>query len=83
VTADVCHKVGIDVRGRVLTGADIENKQEDELRKLVEDYDVFGRVAPEQKYAIVNALKKNGHVVGFLGDGVNDAPALKLADAGI
>ena len=83
VTADICHKVGIDVRGRVLTGIDIENKQEDELRKLVEDYDVFGRVTPDQKYAIISALKKNGHVVGFLGDGVNDAPALKLADAGI
>ena len=83
VTADVCQKVGIDLRGKVLTGADIENKQEDELRKLVEDYDVFGRVDPEQKYAIVSALKKNGHVVGYLGDGVNDAPSLKLADAGI
>jgi Mg2+-importing ATPase len=83
VTADVCQKVGIDLRGKVLTGADIENKQEDELRKLVEDCDVFGRVDPEQKYAIVSALKKNGHVVGFLGDGINDAPALRLADAGI
>jgi Mg2+-importing ATPase len=49
----------------------------------VEENDVFGRVTPEQKYAIVSALKKNGHVTGFLGDGVNDAPALKLADAGI
>lgn len=83
VTTNVCQQVGINVRGRVLTGMDLDNKQEHELRKLVEDYDVFGRVTPDQKYAIINALKQNGHIVGFLGDGVNDAPALKLADAGI
>jgi len=83
VTADVCHKLGIDFRGKVLTGADIEKLQESELSQAVEENDVFGRVTPEQKYAIVGALKKNGHVTGFLGDGVNDAPALKLADAGI
>jgi len=83
VTADVCRRLGIDFQGRVLTGADVENMQESELRQAVEENDVFGRVTPEQKYAIVSALKKNGHVTGFLGDGVNDAPALKLADAGI
>jgi Mg2+-importing ATPase len=83
VTADVCRRLGIDFQGRVLTGAEVESMQESELRQAVEEYDVFGRVAPEQKYAIVSALKKNGHVTGFLGDGVNDAPALKLADAGI
>ena len=83
VTAEVCRKLGIDFQGRVLTGVDIENMQESELRQAVEANDVFGRVSPEQKYAIVSALKKNGHVTGFLGDGVNDAPALKLADAGI
>lgn len=83
VTADVCHKVGIDVLGGVVTGADIESEQEGELRQQVEQSDVFGRVTPEQKLAIVSALKEDGHVVGFLGDGVNDAPALRLADAGI
>jgi len=83
VTEDVCRKLGIDFQGKVLTGVDVENMQEDELRKAVEENDVFARVSPEQKYAIVSALKKNGHVTGFLGDGVNDAPALKLADAGI
>jgi Mg2+-importing ATPase len=83
VTADVCRRLGIDFQGRVLTGVDVENMQESELRQAVEENDVFGRVTPEQKYAIVSALKQNGHVTGFLGDGVNDAPALKLADAGI
>ncbi len=83
VTADVCHRLGIDFEGIVLTGVDVERMQESELRQTVEGNDVFGRVTPEQKYAIVGALKKNGHVTGFLGDGVNDAPALKLADAGI
>ena len=83
VTADVCRRLGIDFEGRVLTGVDIENMQEGELRQAVEGNDVFGRVTPEQKYAIVDALRKNGHVTGFLGDGVNDAPALKLADVGI
>ncbi len=83
VTADVCRKLGIDFEGGILTGVDIEDMQENKLRQAVEENDVFGRVTPEQKYAIVDALKKNGHVTGFLGDGVNDAPALKLADVGI
>ena len=83
VTADVCRRLGIDFQGKVLTGTDLENMEESKLRQAVEENDVFGRVTPEQKYAIVSALKKNGHVAGFLGDGVNDAPALKLADAGI
>jgi len=83
VTADVCRRLGIEFNGKVLTGTDIESMQKDELNKAVEEVDVYGRVTPEQKFMIVEALKKNGHVVGFLGDGVNDAPALRLADAGI
>ncbi|MDQ1279649.1 MAG: P-type Mg2+ transporter [Thermoproteota archaeon] len=83
VTATICHKVGINGQERIITGSDVEGKNENELRQIVEKSDVYGRITPDQKYAIVNALKKNGHVTGFLGDGVNDAPALKLADAGI
>jgi len=83
VTADVCRKLSIDTDGQVITGVDIEKMTDDELRKVAEVNDVYGRVTPEQKHAIVGALKKNGHVTGFLGDGVNDAPALKLADVGI
>ncbi|MCJ7766787.1 magnesium-translocating P-type ATPase [Candidatus Bathyarchaeota archaeon] len=83
VTADVCRQLGIDVHDRVITGTEDQRMQTGDLRKAVEDTDVFGRVTPDQKFAIVEALRKNGHVVGFLGDGVNDAPALRLADAGI
>jgi P-type Mg2+ transporter len=75
--------LGIDTGGQVITGVDIERMDDSVFRKAAEVNDVYGRVTPEQKYAIVDALKKNGHVVGFLGDGVNDAPALKLADVGI
>jgi Mg2+-importing ATPase len=57
--------------------------RETDFAQAIETSNVFGRVTPDQKYAIVTTLKKNGHTVGFLGDGVNDAPALKAADAGI
>ena len=83
VTADICRRLGVEVGERVLTGVDLENLTEAELREIVEKNDVFGRVTPDQKLTIVRALKENGHVVGFLGDGVNDAPSLRLADAGI
>ena len=83
VTADVCRKLGVDIGEKVLTGMDIEKMQVSELSNALEKSNVFGRVTPDQKYMIVETLKKNGHTVGFLGDGVNDAPALKLADAGI
>ena len=83
VTADVCRKLGIDTGEQIITGMDIEKMEDNELQKIAEVNDVYGRVTPEQKYTIVAALKKSGHVTGFLGDGVNDAPALKLADVGI
>jgi Mg2+-importing ATPase len=83
VTANVCRRLGIDTGGQIITGMDIEKMEDSELQKVAELNDVYGRVSPEQKFAIVGALKKSGHVTGFLGDGVNDAPALKLADVGI
>jgi Mg2+-importing ATPase len=83
VTADICRRLGVEVGEKVLTGMELETLAEEDLRKTVEKDNVFGRVTPEQKLMIVEALKKNGHVVGFLGDGVNDAPSLRLADAGI
>jgi len=83
VTANVCRELGIATDEQIITGMDIEKMQDNELQKIAEVNDVYGRVTPEQKYAIVDKLKKGGHVTGFLGDGVNDAPALKLADVGI
>ena len=56
---------------------------EDEVAKTVENHDIFARITPEQKLLIIEALRKNGHVVGYLGDGINDAPALRTADVGI
>ncbi|MEE4163061.1 MAG: HAD-IC family P-type ATPase [Woeseiaceae bacterium] len=78
----VAGQLGIDTK-RVLTGADLAGISEDELERIVEDVSVFGRVAPEHKKSIAEALQKNGHVVAMTGDGVNDAPALKAADIGI
>ena len=67
----------------VLTGAQVEEMSEKELDQAVEKTAVFARVSPEHKYRLVEALKRNGHVVAMTGDGVNDAPALKTAQVGV
>jgi Ca2+-transporting ATPase len=67
----------------VLTGADIEDKSEEEMREIVKITDVYARVSPEHKMKIVDALRDNHEVVAMTGDGVNDAPAIKRADIGI
>ena len=69
--------------GDVLTGAQVEEMSEKELDQAVEKTAVFARVSPEHKYRLVEALKRNGHVVAMTGDGVNDAPALKTAQLGV
>ncbi|MEM2921113.1 MAG: magnesium-translocating P-type ATPase [Candidatus Bathyarchaeia archaeon] len=74
-------EVGMKVE--LLTGRDVDAMDDKALRKAVEEANVFARLTPEQKARIIQALRKNGHVVGFLGDGVNDAPPLKSADLGI
>ncbi|MDD4694451.1 MAG: cation-translocating P-type ATPase [Firmicutes bacterium] len=68
---------------QILTGEDIDKLSDDKLTELVEKVDIYARVSPEHKVKIVDALKKNGHVVAMTGDGVNDAMALKRADIGI
>lgn len=84
VTAGICSAVGMEIKGGVvLTGAELSRMNREELRKAVEEFNVFARLTPKQKLEIVSALKENGHVVGFIGDGVNDAPALNSADVGI
>lgn len=82
VTEKICTEVGLSSKG-LLTGEQIENLTEQELVKAVETTTIFARVMPLQKERIIKALLQNKHVVGFLGDGINDAPALKAADVGI
>lgn len=82
VTKKICHEVGMDVK-RVLTGHQIEKLSDPELRHVVNTVDIFARVLPLQKLKIIKALQENGHTVGYLGDGINDLPALHNADVGI
>lgn len=84
VTMKIASLVGFrPAGGRVLLGSELEKMGPAELAKAAEEVDVFARVTPQQKLQIVEALRAGGHVVGFLGDGINDAPALRTADVGI
>ncbi|MFH0954882.1 MAG: magnesium-translocating P-type ATPase [Candidatus Micrarchaeota archaeon] len=84
VTRTVCQEVGFAlVDDRIVTGDELDGLSEEELAGFAGKFNAFARVTPEHKLSIVHALKKQGHIVGFLGDGINDAPALKAADVGI
>jgi len=82
VTQHIFAQLGLPVTG-VLTGAEIEKMDDQALAARVEQVNLFCRVAPVQKNRIIIALKRRGHVVGYLGDGINDAPSLHSADVGI
>jgi len=82
VTAHVCAQVGLPV-GPILTGAAIERMDDAALAQAVQAHDGFAKLAPLHKERIVRSLRAQGHVVGFMGDGINDAPALRAADIGI
>lgn len=82
VTAKICREVGLQQQG-LLVGNDIEAMDDVTLAAAVETTNVFARLTPAHKERIVRLLKGNGHVVGFMGDGINDAPALRAADIGI
>lgn len=82
VTRRVCKDVGLKVEG-LLLGNDIENMTDEHLTQQVDKTTVFAKLSPAQKARVIAALHANGNVVGFLGDGINDGPALKAADVGI
>jgi Mg2+-importing ATPase len=82
VTRKVCTEVGIHAE-KILLGSQVETMTDPQLADAVETMDVFARLSPAHKQRIVKALQRKAHVVGFMGDGINDAPALRAADVGI
>ena len=82
VTRTICKQVGLKVRNMLL-GSNLENMSDQELAKAAETTDVFAKLTPGQKARVVSVFRENGHTVGFMGDGINDASAMKSADIGI
>ena len=82
VTRKVCADVGLDVK-RLVTGDELVGLSPEKLPELAEETTVFARLSPAQKEQIIQALRSRGHVVGYMGDGINDAPSLRAADVGI
>jgi Mg2+-importing ATPase len=82
VTRKVCTEVGINAE-KILLGNDVEKMTDEQLADAIDSTDVYARLSPAHKKRVVQALQKKGHVVGFMGDGINDAPALRAADVGI
>jgi Mg2+-importing ATPase len=82
VTRTVCKAVGIGAQ-RILLGSQLETMDDGTLAKAVDEVDIFAKLSPSQKARIVSALRNDGHTVGFMGDGINDAAAMRAADVGI
>lgn len=82
VAKSVCKQVGIEIN-HILMGSEIEAMDDAQLKQVVEHVHLFAKLSPQQKVRVVSMLRKNGHTVGFMGDGINDAPALQQADVGI
>lgn len=82
VAKTICDELKVAIK-RIVCGPDLTQMSWNEMRTVVEETTIFARITPEQKLDIIKALKANGHVVGFMGDGVNDAPALYEADVGL
>ncbi len=82
VTRHICEKLGVPITG-ILTGAEMQSMDDHALQARVEEVNLFCRVNPTQKNRVILALKQRGRVVGYMGDGINDAPSLHSADIGI
>jgi Mg2+-importing ATPase len=82
VTLKICKEVGLHIQG-ILLGGDVDTLTDAELSEKIKDVNVFAKLSPMHKERIVNILKQSGNIVGFLGDGINDAAALRAADIGI
>jgi len=82
VTRCICRQVGIPV-DQIVLGTDLENMNDSTLRKSAERVSVFAKLSPQQKARVIKALRDNGHSVGYMGDGINDAAAMKASDIGI
>ncbi len=82
VTRKICEELGFDIK-RIVLGSEVGQINDNALLRVVEEANIFARVTPNQKNRIINALKANEHVVGYLGDGINDTPSMKVADVSI
>ena len=82
VTRKICSQVGLEAE-HIVVGSDVANMSDEALADVAEGAAVFAKLSPEQKARVIHALHRKNHVVGFLGDGINDGPALKAADVGI
>lgn len=82
VTEKICNTVGLPVQG-ILLGADMDRLNDEALGKQAEQCTIFAKLTPEHKQRLIKALQQNQHAVGFLGDGINDSPALRMADIGL
>ncbi|MFA5954839.1 MAG: magnesium-translocating P-type ATPase [Patescibacteria group bacterium] len=82
VTRKICNDVGLTIKG-VLLGTHVDSMDDAELQRAVDNNTILARLAPLQKERVIRALQRNGHTVGYLGDGINDAPSLKASDVGI
>lgn len=82
VTKKICDDIGLSIKG-ILLGKEISNMTDDALKTRARSTTIFARFSPDQKNRVIMALRADGHVVGYMGDGINDAPSLKTADVGI
>ena len=82
VTKKVCKDVGLEIE-KVITGKDLRKLSQEDFAKTVLQYDIFAKLSPIQKEEVITSLRQSGHVVGYMGDGINDSPSLRASDVGI